>query len=509
MAKHELTKSEMRDLAREINDAHEQALSFYNDAVQYALKAGQALAKAKAGVGHGGWLEWLKKNVHVQPRQVQNYMRLAARVAESGGKLPAASSLEGAIAALEGKPARARHDRPTRPNTQPAAHLDKEEATDAEFTVTPAPAAPQLPARIDDAAITWRGPCPCCGALAGESHRPMADGHLCRSHLEALARLRNGEGYDLRPASTPVEPDDGVTDSPPDDFHDGDDAPEEESEDDADGTLEERLERALEKTDELAAAPRPAPTGHPPVMFPAAGLPLAVALAPAPEQPLDLLAHLDAVAERCASRHDREADGRAAELAQVRAAQGLARLVEAGLYRLQVKGPPLSPAAEWELHDEVEKLACKLARRFVDGDRDYLAGLEAAAWGPAALGAYAQGLELNRRPVAVDLIRGQAIDDAHPILRARLRSESSASPEQVALLFARDLWSRLDALVVALRSGRVAPSRVDALAKVRDATEVAITAAEQLVRARHGADAPEPKAKPAPKKKAETAEAGA
>lgn len=112
-----LTVDELRD---RVAADHEQAARFAsdalnaaNDAVHYACKAGAALLEAKARLGHGKWLPWLKAVPGIGERQAQRYMELARRAAESG-HVPALRSIEGALAALTCKPARGRHDRPKR-----------------------------------------------------------------------------------------------------------------------------------------------------------------------------------------------------------------------------------------------------------------------------------------------------------------------------------------------------------------------------------------------------------
>jgi hypothetical protein len=59
------------------------------DAVQHAIKAGEALIACKAKLPHGAWLGWLKKNCPaISERTAQAYMQ----VAQDGPKLLAAKS---------------------------------------------------------------------------------------------------------------------------------------------------------------------------------------------------------------------------------------------------------------------------------------------------------------------------------------------------------------------------------------------------------------------------------
>ena len=50
--------------------------------VQAAERVGQLLLRAKAGVPHGAWDNWLRTNCSVAPRTAQAYMRLSRRLSE-------------------------------------------------------------------------------------------------------------------------------------------------------------------------------------------------------------------------------------------------------------------------------------------------------------------------------------------------------------------------------------------------------------------------------------------
>jgi hypothetical protein len=63
-------------LATEIQKAHADALAHQRRSLEDAMKAGALLIEAKALVGHGGWLPWLK-TTGVPERMAQRYMRLA------------------------------------------------------------------------------------------------------------------------------------------------------------------------------------------------------------------------------------------------------------------------------------------------------------------------------------------------------------------------------------------------------------------------------------------------
>jgi hypothetical protein len=72
-----LTNNSLSELATEINAAHAAAISAATSAVERARHAGELLLRAKATIGHGGWLEWLTTNCDVGERQARRYMRVA------------------------------------------------------------------------------------------------------------------------------------------------------------------------------------------------------------------------------------------------------------------------------------------------------------------------------------------------------------------------------------------------------------------------------------------------
>jgi hypothetical protein len=67
----------LTDIAARINEAHDRALASAKSTIVAAMEAGRLLIQAKAEVGHGGWLSWLKANTSVSERTAQYYMKLA------------------------------------------------------------------------------------------------------------------------------------------------------------------------------------------------------------------------------------------------------------------------------------------------------------------------------------------------------------------------------------------------------------------------------------------------
>jgi len=66
-------------LAERINAEHRACLLAANDALDHALRCGDLLIEAKAGVVHGEWAQWLADNFSGSARTARVYTRLAAR----------------------------------------------------------------------------------------------------------------------------------------------------------------------------------------------------------------------------------------------------------------------------------------------------------------------------------------------------------------------------------------------------------------------------------------------
>lgn len=64
-------------LVEEIRQAHDDARQAARFSAERALKAGHLLIEAKATLGHGEWLPWLRANLGMSERTAQGYMRLA------------------------------------------------------------------------------------------------------------------------------------------------------------------------------------------------------------------------------------------------------------------------------------------------------------------------------------------------------------------------------------------------------------------------------------------------
>jgi hypothetical protein len=95
----DLTTSLVAQIEAEHAAAHDAARS----AIEHAIACGQLLAEAKAGVGHGAWLPWVKTNLSFGERQARKYMRLARHVDELPNRtLNSDLTIDGALALLAG-----------------------------------------------------------------------------------------------------------------------------------------------------------------------------------------------------------------------------------------------------------------------------------------------------------------------------------------------------------------------------------------------------------------------
>ena len=93
----------LQELAQAIGREHQAAVSAARSAVEHAIKCGELLLKAKATVGHGGWLAWVETNCTFGQRTAQGYMRLARelpRLDEANAQRVADLSLRDALGTL-------------------------------------------------------------------------------------------------------------------------------------------------------------------------------------------------------------------------------------------------------------------------------------------------------------------------------------------------------------------------------------------------------------------------
>jgi hypothetical protein len=67
----------LADLAARIKVEHESAGAAVRKGAEHAMAAGDMLIEAKAQIGHGLWLPWLRDHCELSVRVAQQYMRVA------------------------------------------------------------------------------------------------------------------------------------------------------------------------------------------------------------------------------------------------------------------------------------------------------------------------------------------------------------------------------------------------------------------------------------------------
>jgi hypothetical protein len=107
----EATTTELVTLAELINAEHRACEAAAVSAVEHAIRCGELLLEAKERSGHGGWLEWLRKNCEVSSRHAQRYMQLAKDKDKINATRVSDLSLRGAMRELRESKAAARQRR--------------------------------------------------------------------------------------------------------------------------------------------------------------------------------------------------------------------------------------------------------------------------------------------------------------------------------------------------------------------------------------------------------------
>jgi hypothetical protein len=126
------------ELAVRIRREHTASIGAVRKGVEHARRAGELLVRAKALCRHGEWLPWVERHLpELGPRQVQRYMRLAARWAEltrPGANASGTSdlSIDGALAILADPERREPEPEPLPPEAHPALER-RESAIKAHF----------------------------------------------------------------------------------------------------------------------------------------------------------------------------------------------------------------------------------------------------------------------------------------------------------------------------------------------------------------------------------------
>jgi DUF3102 family protein len=70
-------RADLAALSATVRTAHAGVTLAATNLIEHALKAGDALIAAKAAVGHGCWLPWLKEECDLSEDRAERYMRIA------------------------------------------------------------------------------------------------------------------------------------------------------------------------------------------------------------------------------------------------------------------------------------------------------------------------------------------------------------------------------------------------------------------------------------------------
>ena len=95
-----LFTTKLDDLAHAIETEHRAALAGFRATIDHAIRCGELLLQAKAGLPHGQWLPWINENLNLKPRQCQNYMRVAENREALNANLAAHLTIDQALTAI-------------------------------------------------------------------------------------------------------------------------------------------------------------------------------------------------------------------------------------------------------------------------------------------------------------------------------------------------------------------------------------------------------------------------
>lgn len=94
--------NELALLGQEINQEHRLCADAAYSAVEHAIRAGELLVEAKAGVKHGDWLKWLEENFEGSRQTAQVYMKLHKNRDELKSQSSSFFSIDSALKQLAG-----------------------------------------------------------------------------------------------------------------------------------------------------------------------------------------------------------------------------------------------------------------------------------------------------------------------------------------------------------------------------------------------------------------------
>ena len=85
----------LTDLGKKIKSGHEALANVLRGIVPHAISIGEDLNKAKAQVGHGGFLKWVRLNCAMTNKTAERYMKLATNKDKLHAKLQELSKKAG------------------------------------------------------------------------------------------------------------------------------------------------------------------------------------------------------------------------------------------------------------------------------------------------------------------------------------------------------------------------------------------------------------------------------
>jgi hypothetical protein len=168
------------ELAAQINSAHAAGEEASRKGLAFFRQTGAMLHRAKAMVPHGGWLDWLRRNVAFSVQSASNYMRIA----DNWERVSGASGLQDALRALA-EDAREEPELPTVGNSEP-------EQTAAGEEVAPAEVEDEVGSDLDD---NPRVPVTVCPPVAKKERPRKLDWVTWQRHIDQLKQAIDHIGH--------------------------------------------------------------------------------------------------------------------------------------------------------------------------------------------------------------------------------------------------------------------------------------------------------------------------
>lgn len=126
------------ELAAVANREHALVCEAGTSLVEHAIRAGEALTAAKAGLAHGEWLPWLEANFRGSRQTADNYRRLAANCQHVGNlEEPTLRKALEAIAGANPAPSQPRSTPVVERDATPADLVDQEIFSEGAHAICP------------------------------------------------------------------------------------------------------------------------------------------------------------------------------------------------------------------------------------------------------------------------------------------------------------------------------------------------------------------------------------